>query len=248
MNIEGKTALVTGSGRGIGRAIALGLARQGADVVVNYYRNEDAAKAVVDEITATGRRAFACRADVGNQHDVLAMRDAIAGEFGDISILVNNAGIIAQPAVWDQTSENEISRTIDTNLKGVIYCLQAFLPGMIKSRNGAVVNIASTYAITGSAFVLAYTASKAGVISITRAMAREMGKHGITVNAVAPGNVDTEMTQNAGADFIKWVLNTAPISRLGTTDEIANAVKFLIESDYITGHTLIVDGGHILNM
>ncbi|MBL7781952.1 MAG: 3-oxoacyl-ACP reductase FabG [Saprospiraceae bacterium] len=248
MEIQEKIALVTGSSRGIGKAVALELARKGAHVVINYLKEETQALEVVNEILALGRKSIAIKADVGHESQVRKMAEQIFAEFGKIDILVNNAGIIIRPGMWDIISTEDIGRTIDTNLKGTIFCIRQFAPRMIENKCGRIINLTSTYAMTGAAGVLAYTSAKAGIISLTYAMARELGKHGITVNAVAPGNIDTEMTRMAGDGFVQWVKDTSPIPRLGTPEEIAEAVSYLVQSDYVSGNVLVVDGGHILNM
>jgi 3-oxoacyl-[acyl-carrier protein] reductase len=248
MNFQGKNALVTGSSRGIGKSIALELARNGANVVINYLKEDDKAQGVVDEILLMGRRSIAIKADVGKESQVESMASRIFSEIGNIDILVNNAGVIIRPGMWDVVKSEEIDRTIDTNLKGTIFCIQQFAPRMIESRFGRIINLASTYGINGSAGVLAYTAAKAGIINVTYAMARELGQYGITVNAVAPGNIETEMTQKAAGSFISKVLEATPLSRLGKPEEIANAVSYLAQAGFVTGIVHIVDGGHILNM
>ncbi len=247
MIFQGKIALVTGSSRGIGRAIALELARQGADVVVNYLNEEKKALTVVEEIVKIGRKSIAIKADVGKENEVNEMAKHIFSEFDRIDILVNNAGVLIRPGMWNTISSEDIDRTIETNLKGTMFCIRQFAPKMIENKFGRIINLTSTYALTGSAAILAYTSAKAGIISLTYAMARELGKHGITVNAIAPGNIDTEMTRMAGDAFIQKIINTCPIPRLGKPEEIAEGVTYLVKSNYVTGTILIVDGGYMLN-
>ena len=248
MDIKGKTALVTGSGKGIGRSIALELAQKGANVIINYLNDEDQASQTVDLIKQLNVKVKAYKADIGDSDSVKRLKENILKDFGAIDILVNNAGVIRRPGSWNEISDQDTDITINTNLKGVLYCMKEFVPILVSQKDGAIINITSTYSITVASGVLAYTAAKAGVISITRSMARELGKFGISVNAIAPGNIDTDMTKEAGDGFKKWVEETSPIPRLGTPNEIAKSAVFLIESTYITGHVLIVDGGHILNM
>jgi 3-oxoacyl-[acyl-carrier protein] reductase len=167
---------------------------------------------------------------------------------GAIDILVNNAGVIVRPGAWDALKGTDLARTIDVNLKGAIHCIQRVTPGMITRNRGRIINLSTTYAATGPAPVLAYTAAKAGINTVTYGMARELGKHGITVNAVAPGNIDTDMTRAAGESATQWAISTTPLGRLGTPQEVAEAVVFLARAEFITGHILAVDGGQLLNM
>ncbi|WP_170061083.1 SDR family NAD(P)-dependent oxidoreductase [Spirosoma aerolatum] len=246
--MNNKVALVTGASRGIGKAIAIELAKNGANVVINYLEDDQAANEVVKIIKSFNVEAISVRADVGDPDQVEAMAKVIEEKFEYVDILVNNAGVIKRPGEWDLIAFSDIDETINTNLKGPIFCMRQFVPKMILNKFGRIINITSTYGITGAAGVLVYTAAKAGVVNITHSMARELGKYNITVNAIAPGNIDTRMTSSAGEDFKKWVENTSPIPRLGTPQEVAEAAMYLINSQYVSGHVLTVDGGHILNM
>ncbi|WP_119072035.1 SDR family NAD(P)-dependent oxidoreductase [Aggregatilinea lenta] len=248
MELRGKRALVTGSSRGLGRATALELAKRGADVLVHFHREADRAEEVVSEIRNIGRRSEAYQADIGNASDIFRMANEVLGRYGHLDILVNNAGTIVRPASWNEISKEDVDRTIDINLKGAIYCIQAFAPSMVERQSGRIINVTTTYAITGAAPVLVYTAAKAGIISMTKAMAQELGKHGVTVNAVAPGNFDTDLAVESGDAVNEWAISTTPLGRLGKPVEIGEAVVFLVESDFITGHTLVVDGGQLLNI
>lgn len=248
MEIKNKLALVTGSSRGLGKATALALAEAGADVIVNYVESKKEAEVVASMVRNHGRRSEAIQADVSKSQDVNKMATYIFDEYGPVDILVNNAGAIIRPGMWDVLKGEDFDLTFDLNLKGTIYCIQEFAPKMIDQRSGSIVNVTSTYAMTGAAAVLAYTSAKAGLISVTKSMARELGPHGITVNCVAPGNFDTDMATEAGDAINEWAISTTPLGRLGKPEEIGEAVVFLISSNFITGQTLIVDGGQILNM
>ena len=246
--LKGKVALVTGASRGLGAAIAIALAKDGCAVAVNYKERQQKAAQVVSQIEALGVRARAFCCDVTKAGEVTALRHAIEEWAGPVDVLVNNAGFIERPGDWLSLDPEGIKSTIDANLTSVLYTMKEFAPSMGERGFGRIVNITSTYALTGAASVLAYTAAKAAVIPITYAMARELGSKGVTVNAVAPGNIDTDMSTEAGPEFIQWVKDTAPLGRLGKPEEIGEAVSFLVKADYISGHVLVVDGGHLLNM
>jgi 3-oxoacyl-[acyl-carrier protein] reductase len=248
IDISNRVAFVTGASRGLGRAIAIELGRAGCDVAVGYLKNKAAAEVVASAIQQLGRRATAVQIDVSSVSSVTQAKDCISQRLGPPSILINNAGDIPRPGTWNELVGEDLDRTLGVNLKGPILCIQSFAPSMIEARFGRIVNISSTYAITGAAAVMAYTAAKAGVIAVTSSLAREFGKHGITVNAVAPGNFLTDMAEDAGEGFKQWVRDTAPLGRLGDPEELAEATVFLVRHPYITGHNLVVDGGHILNM
>ena len=248
MDIKGKVALITGASRGLGRASALALAKEGANVVVNYLEQRDKAEGVVKLIREMGNKAIAVQADVSKSKDIIRMSKQVFDEFGQVDILLNNAGIIARPADWLNITDEELDRTIGVHLKGSINCIKAFAPSMIKNKIGRIINITSTYAITGASAVVGYTSAKAGIISLTYGMAKELGSSGITVNAIAPGNFDTDMTQSAGQGTIDWAVSTTPLGRLGRPEEIGEAVVYLVKSDFITGHVLVVDGGQLLNI
>ena len=243
MEIKGKIALVTGASRGIGRATAIALAKEGAQVIVNFKKNTDLAANVVAEIKQLGGDAIAYQADISKPEMVQSMADFIFEKFGRLDILVNNAGVIMRPGNWDQITLPDMDYTIDVDLKGMIYCIRTFVPKMIENQCGNIVNISSTTAFGGSPFVLAYTASKAGVITATKAMAKALGKYNIRVNTVAPGTIDTEMTTSAGDDYIKRQISITPLGRLGKPEEIAQGVVFLIEHEFVSGQVLTIDGG-----
>lgn len=248
MILEGKLALVTGSSRGLGRASAIALANQGCVIAVNYLKNKNEASQVVELIRQNGGKAESFQADVSKEMDVKSLSSNIKKRLGDVDILVNNGASIPRPGNWDLLGGKDLEYTIAVNLTSVIHCIREFAPAMIKKNEGRIINIASTYAIPGAAAVLAYTAAKAGVISVTRSMARELGKYNITVNAIAPGNFDTALAVEAGEGFAEWAASTTPLGRLGKPEEIGEAVVALVKSNFITGDVLVVDGGQLLNI
>jgi NAD(P)-dependent dehydrogenase (short-subunit alcohol dehydrogenase family) len=162
--------------------------------------------------------------------------------------LVNNAGDILRPGAWDEQSDEDLERTIYMHLVGPIRLIRGLAPKMAEDGYGRIINIASTYGITGAAAVLSYTAAKAGLISVTYSMARELGSSGITVNAIAPGNFDTAMTESAGPDMKEWAISTTPLARLGEPSEVAHAMRYLLDAEFVTGTVLVVDGGQLLNV
>lgn len=242
-----KVAIITGSSRGIGRAIALELAKDNINVIINYLNSEDKAKKVVDEIKDNGGNAAAIKADVSNFEEVKRLADKTKDIFGPIDILINNAGEIVRPGDWKIIDDNTWERTINVNLRGVFNCIKMIAPDMINQKSGKIINISSTYGIIGAAPVIAYTAAKAGVINLTLSFAKELAPY-ITVNAVAPGNINTEMTSSSGEEFMKSTIEATPLKRLGEPEDVAYAVSFLAskKADFITGQVIIVDGGHIL--
>ena len=247
MRFEGKVALVTGASRGIGRAIALALAAEGADVAVNYAGSEAAAKEVAAEIEAMGRRAFVIQADIASTEASTAMVDAVVKEFGRVDVLVNNAGI-TRDGLLMRMKEEDWDAVITTNLKGVFNCTKAAIKYMMKQKSGNIVNISSIVGVMGNAGQANYCAAKAGVIGFTKATAKEVAARGIRVNAIAPGFIKTDMTSVLSEKVVEAMLAGIPLNRLGETEDIAKAVLFLASSDanYITGQTLHVDGGMVM--
>ncbi|WP_411501756.1 3-oxoacyl-[acyl-carrier-protein] reductase [Brevibacillus centrosporus] len=242
--LAGKTALVTGASRGIGRAIALKLAEAGANVVVNYAGSETAAAETVALIKEKGRDAIMVRANVSQTEEVNEMFKAALDHFGAIDILVNNAGITRDNLLM-RMKEDEWDDVIATNLKGVFNCLKAATRPMMKQRSGKIINITSVVGVLGNPGQANYVAAKAGVIGLTKTAARELATRGITVNAVAPGFIDTEMTSVLSEDVKASMMGQIPLGRLGHTDDIASVVLFLASdaANYMTGQTLHVDGG-----
>jgi 3-oxoacyl-[acyl-carrier protein] reductase len=242
--LTGKTALVTGASRGIGRAIALALAEAGADVAVNYAGNEAAASEVVRSIEAMGRKAFKLQANVGMANEAEELVRQTLEAFGKIDILVNNAGITRDNLIM-RMKEEEFDDVISTNLKGVFNCIKAVTRPMMKQRSGRIINISSVVGVLGNPGQANYVAAKAGVIGLTKAAARELASRGITVNCVAPGFIETDMTDKLPEETRTSLMSQIPLARLGQPEDIARAVRFLASDDaaYMTGQTLHVDGG-----
>jgi 3-oxoacyl-[acyl-carrier protein] reductase len=243
-SLAGQVALVTGGSRGIGRAIALRLARDGAAVAVNYVRQEAAAAQTVGAIEAEGGRAFAIQFDVADAPGVATGVDAVVERFGRLDVLVNNAGVAVDGLVL-RYKESDWARVLGTNLTGVFLCTKAALRPMVRARYGRVVNLTSVVAEMGNAGQAPYAAAKAGAIGFTRSVAREVASRGITVNAVAPGFIDSEMTATLTDPQRTAYTTLIPAGRLGAVDEVAAAVAFLAspEAAYVTGHVLDVNGG-----
>ncbi|KZE76977.1 3-oxoacyl-[acyl-carrier-protein] reductase [Paenibacillus polymyxa] len=242
--LSGKTALVTGASRGIGRSIALALAEAGANVAVNYAGSEAAATEVAELIRAKGVEAITVQANVGRTKEADQLIKDVIEAWGKIDILVNNAGITRDNLIM-RMKEEEFDQVIETNLKGVFNCLKAATRPMMKQRSGRIINISSVVGVLGNAGQANYVAAKAGVIGLTKSSARELASRGITVNCVAPGFIDTEMTQVLADDLRDNMLSGIPLARLGRPEEIADVVLFLASdaSSYMTGQTLHVDGG-----
>ena len=243
MELKGKVALVTGGAQGIGRAVALLLARNGADVAVSDIRLEKAEE-TAKEIEALGRGAMATRADVAKSDDVEHLVEAILGRFGQIDILVNNAGIAKDKLILRMTEE-DWDAVLDVNLKGTFHCTKAVIRHMSKQRKGKIVNIASVVGEMGNAGQANYSASKAGVIGFTKTIAREFAQRGINVNAIAPGYIETPMTDALPEKAKEDLKRLIPMERLGQPEDVAAAVLFLVSeaSSYITGQVLNVNGG-----
>ncbi len=241
-DLEGKIALVTGGSRGIGRAICLALAEAGADIAVNYNERENEAKQVCSRVEDIGGRCVAIRANVAIAADVTRMVDSVARALGEVSILVNNAGV-ARPQAPEEITEADWDEIMDVNLKSVFLLTQAVLPRMRAAKWGRIVNMSSAAVQLGGIIGPHYTASKAGVLGLTRAYAPLLAGEGITVNAVAPGMIATDMI----ADNPKARPERVPVGRFGGADEVAQAVVMLAKNGYITGQTLNVNGGLYMN-
>ena len=242
--LEGKTALVTGASRGIGRAIALQLAAEGAKVAINFAGNTAKAEEVKAEIESKGGEALLVQANVASPESVDEMVKKVADTWGKIDILVNNAGIIRDGLLM-RMKDTDFDDVINTNLKGVYNCTKAVPKLMIKQRSGRIVNMASIVAITGNAGQTNYAAAKAGIIGFSKSAAKEFAARGITVNVVAPGFIETDMTAVLSDNIKETMLKDIPLGRVGKPEDIAQAVKFLVSDDaaYITGQVLRVDGG-----
>lgn len=242
--LTGKVALVTGAARGIGCEIAKLLAKNGATVLVNYCGSEQRAKEVVEEIQQQGGNAKAFRCDVSDYQESEEMVKSILAEYKKVDILINNAGVTRDNLVMRMTEE-EFDQVINTNLKGAFHMIRHLARNFIKQRSGKIVNISSISGIVGNAGQANYAASKAGMIGMTKSVAKEFASRGICVNAIAPGFIDTEMTQVLAEDAKKGLLEKIPMGHMGTTEDVANLVLFLCskQSDYITGQVISVDGG-----
>ena len=239
-------ALVTGSSRGIGRAVALELARQGWDICVNYHERADAAAETVDAVRALGRRAIAVRADVSDRAAVSAMVDRCREELGEIGVLVNNAGVAGQ-ALFQDVDDALWDRYFGVNLQGARNTVQAVLPAMLHEKRGSIVNISSIWGLRGASCEVTYSCTKAGIIALTRSLAMELAPSGIRVNCVAPGDIETDMVRVLGRETLDQLAADTPLGRLGKPEDIAHAAAFLAsdKASFITGQVLTVDGGFI---
>ena len=247
MNLTGKVALVTGASRGIGQATAIDLAKAGADIVVNFIGNEAVAQETVEAIEALGRKAIKIKADVGNADDVQAMVDEAIAAFGHIDILVNNAGI-TRDGLLIRMKDSDWDDVLNINLKGVYLVTKAVAKLMVKQRAGRIINMTSVSGVTGNVGQANYAAAKAGVIGFTKTCAKELAARGITVNAVAPGFIETAMTDVLPEKIKEGIAATVPFGCMGQPEEIASVVTFLASdfASYITGQVLNVDGGMVM--
>jgi 3-oxoacyl-[acyl-carrier protein] reductase len=247
MSFEGRVAIVTGGRRGIGRAIAETLAKRGADIVLGDRQADEALEAADQIAAATGRRVNACLLDVSDYQSAQSMVDCALADFGHVDILVNNAGVTRDTLIL-RMSEDDWDLVLDTNLKGAWNCAKAVVRPMMKQRYGRIINISSVSGLAGQAGQTNYSASKAGLIGFTKALAREVASRGITVNAVAPGFVPTALTENLPEELKDAMMKLIPLGRWGTPEEIAYATAFLASEDaaYITGQVLSVDGGMMM--
>lgn len=244
MTLKDKVAIVTGGSRGIGRSICLALAKEGANIVTCYSNGADGANETVKLCEEYGVKAMAIKADVANAEDVNNLIDQTKTEFGKIDILVNNAGITRDNLMM-KMSEADFDSVIDTNLKGAFLFIKGVSRLMLKQRAGRIINISSVVGVRGNAGQVNYSASKAGLIGMTKSAAKELASRGITVNAIAPGFIETEMTSKLPEDVVKGMLDTIPMKCTGNGDDVANAVAFLASDNarYITGQVICVDGG-----
>ena len=245
--MEGRTALVTGGGRGIGRAIAVRLAKGGAKVAVSYRSNDEAAAETAKLVRDAGAECETFKSDVGSAEDVKALVAALGEAFGPVEILVNNAGT-TRDNIMMRMKDAEFDEVIETNLKGTYLCTRAVLRGMVRARWGRIVNLSSVVGLMGNAGQANYAASKAGIIGMTKSIAREVANRGITANAVAPGYVETELTGGLSEEIKGRVLEQIPVGRFGDPEDVAEVVAFLVGDGaaYVTGQTIAVDGGMVM--
>lgn len=244
MKLQDKIAIVTGGGRGIGKGIALALAAEGAKVVVNYSRSGEAAEQVVAQIIEAGGEAFAVQADISNAAQVDAMVAATKERYGRVDILVNNAGVTRDTLIL-RMKEEDWDAVLDTNLKGAFLCAKSVAPLLVKQRGGVIVNVGSVMGRVGGAGQVNYSASKAGLIGLTKSLAKELGSRNVRVNAVAPGFIETDMTEVLKPEYRESILKQIPLGRFGNAEDVARVVVFLCSEDaaYIQGDVITIDGG-----
>ncbi|MEG1972094.1 MAG: 3-oxoacyl-[acyl-carrier-protein] reductase [Oscillospiraceae bacterium] len=245
--LNGKSALVTGGSRGIGRAICLELAKNGANVAINYFGSSDAAAEVKEECEKLGVKAIAIKADVSKEDECQDLISKACDAFGRIDILVNNAGITKDNLILRMSSQ-DFDSVLNTNLRGAFLCLKYVSKIMLRQKSGKILNISSIVGISGNAGQVNYSAAKAGIIGMTKSLAKELGSRSITVNAIAPGFIATDMTKNLPPEAISEISKNIPLKRMGEPQDIANAALFLLSdnSAYITGQVLNVDGGMLM--
>ena len=241
---EGRVAVVTGGGRGIGRAVAVRLANEGANVAISYRSNDTAAEEVAQEVRAAGARCETFKGDVASPGDVDALFKGVGEAFGPVEILINNAGLTRDNLMM-RMKESEFDEVLSTNLKGTYLCTRAALRPMIRARWGRIVNVSSVVGLVGNAGQANYAASKAGIIGFTKSVAREVAQRGITANVVAPGYVETELTSSLSEEVKDRIKGQVPAGRFAEAEEVAEVVAFLAGegAGYITGQTVAVDGG-----
>jgi 3-oxoacyl-[acyl-carrier protein] reductase len=241
---EGRVAVVTGGGRGIGRAVAVRLANEGANVAISYRSNDATAEGVAEEVRVAGARCETFKGDIASPEDVDALFRGVRDSFGQIDILVNNAGLTRDNLML-RMKESEFDEVLRTNLKGTYLCTRAALRPMIRARWGRIINVSSVVGLVGNAGQANYAASKAGIIGFTKSVAREVAQRGVTVNVVAPGYVETELTRSLPDDVKDQIKGQVPAGRFGEAEEVAEVVAFLAGegAGYVTGQTLAVDGG-----
>ena len=245
--LKGKCAIITGASRGLGKAIALKLASLGVNIVLNYRSSEKEAIDVENEIKEMGVEVLSVKGDISKLQEVENLVAVAKERFGNIDIMVNNAGITKDTLIL-RMKEEDFDSVIDVNLKGVFNCLKSITPIMVKQKHGKIISISSVVGIAGNAGQVNYAASKAGIIGMTKSLAKEVGSRGITVNAVAPGFIETDMTDALGDKFKEEAKKSIPLKKLGKPEDVANVVAFLASesSDYVTGQVIQVDGGMLM--
>lgn len=245
--LRGKCAIVTGSSRGIGRAIAKKLASQGVNIVLNYRSNDEQAIEVENELKEFGVEVLKVKADISKLDEAEKLIKAAKERFNKIDIMVNNAGVTIDKLLI-RMKEEDFDNVINVNLKGVFNCLKSIAPVMLRQKCGNIINISSVVGLTGNAGQVNYAASKAGVIGMTKSLAKELGSRGITVNAVAPGFIETDMTQDLNEEYKKKIQEEIPLKRFGAAEDVADVVSFLASDDakYVTGQVIHVDGGMVM--
>lgn len=246
MRLEGKKAIVTGGKRGLGRAIALELSKNGADIIINDLNYDEEAESTIKEIEKYGCKAYFIKADISKMDEAKKLVEESIEKLGEINILVNNAGITKDNLIL-RMSEEDFDSVIDVNLKGTFNTTKSIIRHMMKLRNASIINVSSIVGINGNAGQTNYSASKAGVIGFTKSLSREISKKNVRVNAVAPGFIETDMTEKLSEDIISEYKKKIPMGRFGLPEDVAHAIVFLAsdESSYITGQVLVVDGGMI---
>lgn len=243
----GKTILITGSSKGIGAATAILFAQKGYNVVINYNDSYESASLLCSSLVSNGYSVMTQKANVANRLEVELMVKETLYKFGSLDILVNNAGIAHQALVTD-TNEIDFDRIMEVNLKGVFNCCKSVIPSMVSRQSGKIINISSMWGQVGASCEVAYSAAKAGVIGLTKALAKELAPSGITVNAIAPGLIETGMNSNLTIEELSDFVSGIPLGRMGSADEIAAAIEFLAsdKADYITGQVLGINGGYVI--
>lgn len=247
INLEGKSAIVTGGSLGIGTAIALKLAEYGANVAINYRKHKEEAEEVIKKVNEMGRKGLVIQADISVFEDAGKMLDTVIKEFGGLDILVNNAGINWDGVIW-KMSEEQWDNVIDINLKGYFNYVRAVAPVFREQKSGKIVNVTSINGLRGKFGQANYSASKAGIIGLTKAVAKELGKYGVNVNAIAPGLIETDMIKNATEEVRKMAIEEIVLKRIGQPEEVADVVAFMCSdlARHITGEVIKVDGGQYI--
>jgi 3-oxoacyl-[acyl-carrier protein] reductase len=248
MKFKDNIVLVTGGSGGIGQAIAMAFAREGATVIIHYHHNQQEAERIATLIQEEGHRVETIQANIASLEEVTNMMDHIQNTYGKMDVLINNAGLTRDNLIL-RMSEEEFDTVINTNLKGTWNCCKQASKMMAKQRYGKIINISSVVGLVGNAGQSNYSASKAGILGLTKSLAKELAKRGICVNAIAPGFIETKMTQKLSSEWVEEIKKNIPLGRLGKPEDVANVALFLAspEADYLTGQTIQVDGGMVMS-